>query len=146
MSNIIDRDTIGDMARRAATKYGDKIAIIFRDIKLSFYDLEREARRFANLITSYGIKKGDKVAVYAYNSHYYSISMIGLSDPKWIEIVAAVVVPKKGASINEKEIIVYCKKHMAGFKCPKKVFIADKLPKNPSGKILKRELKETYKV
>ena len=146
MSNIIDRDTIGDMARRAATKYGDKIAIIFRDIKLSFYDLEREARRFANLITSYGIKKGDKMAVYAYNSHYYPISMIGLSDPKWIEIVAAVVVPKKGASINEKEIIVYCKKHMAGFKCPKKVFIADKLPKNPSGKILKRELKETYKV
>ena len=50
MSNIIDRDTIGDMARRAATKYGDKTAIIFRDTKISFYDLEREARRFANLM------------------------------------------------------------------------------------------------
>jgi len=55
-------------------------------------------------------------------------------------------VPKKGASLSEKEIIAYCKKHLAGFKCPKKVFIADKLPKNPSGKILKRELKETYKA
>jgi fatty-acyl-CoA synthase len=79
MSNIINRDTIGDMARRAATKYGDKTAIIFRDVKLSFYDLEREARRFANLMTSYGIKKGDRVAVYAYNSHYYPISMLGLA-------------------------------------------------------------------
>ena len=79
MSNIINRDTIGDMARRAATKYGDKTAIIFRDLKLSFYDLERESRRFANLMTRYGIKKGDRVAIYAYNSHYYPISMIGLA-------------------------------------------------------------------
>jgi fatty-acyl-CoA synthase len=79
MSNIINRDTIGDMARRAATKYGDKTAIIFRDLKLSFYDLEREARRFANLMTNYGVTKGDRVAVYAYNSHYYPISMLGLA-------------------------------------------------------------------
>jgi len=79
MSNIINRDTIGDMARRAATKYGDKTAIIFRNIKLSFYDLEREARRFANLMTRYGVQKGDRVAVYAYNSHYYPISMMGLA-------------------------------------------------------------------
>lgn len=79
MSNIINRDTIGDMARRAATKYGDKTAIIFRDVKLSFYDLEREARRFANLMTSLGVQKGDRVAVHAYNSHYYPISMIGLA-------------------------------------------------------------------
>ncbi|HQL00013.1 MAG TPA: AMP-binding protein, partial [Smithellaceae bacterium] len=79
MSNIINRDTIGDMARRAATKYGDKTAIIFRDVKLSFYDLERESRRFANLMTRYGVRKGDRVAVYAYNSHYYPISMIGLA-------------------------------------------------------------------
>ncbi len=79
MSNIINRDTIGDMARRAATKYGDKTAIIFRDLKLSFYDLERESRRFANLMTRHGVKKGDRVAIYAYNSHYYPISMIGLA-------------------------------------------------------------------
>ncbi|HOJ14274.1 MAG TPA: AMP-binding protein [Deltaproteobacteria bacterium] len=74
MSNIINRDTVGDMARRAATKYGDKTAIIFRDVQLSFYDLERESRRFAHLMSSYGIRKGDRVAIYAYNSHYYPIS------------------------------------------------------------------------
>ncbi|KAF0156327.1 MAG: hypothetical protein FD159_1746 [Syntrophaceae bacterium] len=81
MSNICYRDTIGDMARRAATKYGDKTAIIFRDLKLSFYDLERQARRFANLMTSYGVQQGDRVAVYAYNSHYYPISMRGIALP-----------------------------------------------------------------
>ena len=75
MSNIVNRDTVGDMARRAATKYGDKIALIFRDRNISYYELEREARRFANLMTEYGIRKGDRVAIYAYNSHYYPISM-----------------------------------------------------------------------
>lgn len=55
---------------------------------------------------------------------------------------SAVVVPKKNASITEKELITYCKERLAGFKCPKKILISDKLPKNPSGKILKRELKE----
>jgi len=79
MSNIINRDTIGDMARRAATKYGDKTAVIFRDGEISFYDLEREARRFANLMTGYGIQKGDRVALYAYNSPYYPISLLGLA-------------------------------------------------------------------
>jgi fatty-acyl-CoA synthase len=72
------------------------------------------------------------------------VAVIGLPDPKWIEIVAVVAVPKKGSSLNEKAIVAYCKEHLAGFKCPKKVFITDKLPKNPSGKILKRDLKEQY--
>ena len=78
MANIINRDTIGDMARRAATKYGDKTAVVFRETVLSFYDLERESRRFAHLMLSYGMRKGDRVAVLAYNSHYYPISLIGL--------------------------------------------------------------------
>jgi fatty-acyl-CoA synthase len=69
------------------------------------------------------------------------VAVIGLPDPKWIEIVAAVIVPKKGSSLTEKDLIAYCKEHLAGFKCPKKIALVDKLPKNPSGKILKRELK-----
>jgi len=79
MANIINRDTIGDMARRAATKYREKTALIFRDVHISYYDLEREARRFANLMTEYGIGKGDRVAIYAHNSHYYPISFLGLA-------------------------------------------------------------------
>jgi len=49
MSNIINRDTIGDMTRRAATKYGDKTAVVFRDVKLSFYDLRPEAQPLPEL-------------------------------------------------------------------------------------------------
>jgi len=58
--------------------------------------------------------------------------------------VTAVVVPKKGAALNGTEIISYSRERLAGFKCPKKVHIAKALPKNPSGKILKRELKKLY--
>jgi len=65
-----------------------------------------------------------------------------MPDPKWIEVVVAVIVPKKNASTTEKELITYSKERLAGFKCPKRIVITDKLPKNPSGKILKRELKE----
>jgi fatty-acyl-CoA synthase len=43
--------------------------------------------------------------------------------------------------VKEKDIIAFSKERLAGFKCPKKIFIMEKLPKNPSGKILKRELK-----
>jgi fatty-acyl-CoA synthase len=68
-------------------------------------------------------------------------AVFGLPDPKWIEIVAAAIVLKKGSTVKEKDIIAFSKERLAGFKCPKKIFIIDKLPKNPSGKILKRELK-----
>jgi len=61
-------------------------------------------------------------------------AVIGLSDPKWIEIVAVVAVPKKGASLNEKEIIAYCKKHLAGFKCPRKCSLLPICPKIRRGK------------
>lgn len=71
-------------------------------------------------------------------------AVIGLPDPKWIEVVSAVVVPKNGARVEDKDIIDFCKERLAGFKCPKKVFIADELMKNPSGKILKRELRQKY--
>ncbi len=71
-------------------------------------------------------------------------AVIGLPDPKWIEVVSAVVVPKNGARVEDKDIIEFCKERLAGFKCPKKVFIAEELVKNPSGKILKRELRQKY--
>ena len=72
------------------------------------------------------------------------VAVFGTPDPKWIELVTAVVVPKKGAALNGTEIISYSRERLAGFKCPKKVHIAKALPKNPSGKILKRELKKLY--
>ena len=69
---------------------------------------------------------------------------IGVPDPYWIEKVHAIVVTKKGASTTAEELIAFCKKHLAGFKTPKSVEFVDSLPKNPAGKILKRELREKY--
>jgi fatty-acyl-CoA synthase len=62
-----------------------------------------------------------------------------------VEAVAAIVVPRKGETITEVEIINLCKEHLAAFKVPKKVIIVASLPKTPTGKILKRNMREMYK-
>jgi acyl-CoA synthetase (AMP-forming)/AMP-acid ligase II len=71
-------------------------------------------------------------------------AVIGTPDPYWIEKVHAVVVTKKRASTTAEELIAFCKEHIAGYKAPKSVEFVDSLPKNPAGKILKRELREKY--
>jgi fatty-acyl-CoA synthase len=72
------------------------------------------------------------------------VAVFGIPHPLWIEAVTAVVVLREGRSATPEELIAHCRAHLAGFKAPKQVFLADALPKNPSGKILKRELRETY--
>ncbi|WP_372678973.1 acyl-CoA synthetase [Desulfosarcina sp.] len=72
------------------------------------------------------------------------VAVIGTPHPKWVEAVTAVVVPRKGESITEAEIISLCKKELAGFKVPKAVVFVDALPKTPTGKILKRNMRHTY--
>jgi fatty-acyl-CoA synthase len=73
------------------------------------------------------------------------VAVIGVDDPKWVEAVTAVVVARKGERITEEEIIALCREHLAAFKVPKKVIFVDALPKTPTGKILKREMRKTYK-
>jgi fatty-acyl-CoA synthase len=72
------------------------------------------------------------------------VAVIGLPDAKWVEAVTAVVVVKAGHSLTEYEVLAHCTEHMANFKAPKRVIFADSLPKNPSGKLLKRELRQRF--
>jgi fatty-acyl-CoA synthase len=72
------------------------------------------------------------------------VAVIGLPDARWVEAVTAVVVVKAGQTLTEAEVIAHCTRHMASFKAPKRVVFADSLPKNPSGKLLKRELRQAH--
>jgi fatty-acyl-CoA synthase len=72
------------------------------------------------------------------------VAVIGVPHPKWVEAVAAVIVVKAGQQLSEQEVVAHCHQHMASFKAPKSVVFAESLPKNPSGKLLKRELRERY--
>lgn len=73
------------------------------------------------------------------------VAVIGVPHPRWVEAVAAVVVIKAGQALTEAEVLAFCQQHMAGFKAPKAVVFAEALPKNPSGKLLKRDLRERHK-
>ena len=72
------------------------------------------------------------------------VAVIGLPDAKWVEAVTAVIVVKAGQTLDEATVIAHCTQHMAHFKAPKRVVFTDTLPKNPSGKLLKRELRQRY--
>ena len=72
-------------------------------------------------------------------------AVIGVPDPKWVERVHAVIALKAGTRATEKELITFCKEHIASYKAPKSVEFVDSLPKNPQGKILKKEIRAKYR-
>ena len=67
---------------------------------------------------------------------------IGIPDAYRGETVKAFIVPKKGETLTEKDVIAYCKKNMAAYKIPKKFEFVEELPKSAVGKILRRELRD----
>ena len=70
--------------------------------------------------------------------------MIGVPDERWGETVKAVVVAAPGVTVDAADVIAFCREHLAHYKCPTSVDVIDVLPRNPSGKILKRQLREPY--
>ncbi|MFP4160305.1 MAG: class I adenylate-forming enzyme family protein [Desulfobacterales bacterium] len=71
-------------------------------------------------------------------------AVIGSPDEKWGETVKAIVVPRQGGSLDEDELIEWCRGRIAKFKVPKKVVFAEEVPRTPTGKILKRVLRDQF--
>jgi acyl-CoA synthetase (AMP-forming)/AMP-acid ligase II len=71
-------------------------------------------------------------------------TVIGVPDDYWGESVKALVVLREGMTATEEEIIDLCKRNLASYKKPRSVEFVDELPKNPTGKILKRVIREKY--
>ena len=69
------------------------------------------------------------------------VAVFGTPHPHWIESVTAAIVVRAGQSVTEQELSAFCRERLAGYKAPKRFVIVDQLPKNASGKILKRELR-----
>jgi long-chain acyl-CoA synthetase len=72
------------------------------------------------------------------------VAVIGVPDPYWVERVHALVVLKKNAQAAEEDIINFCRECIAHYKSPRTVEFVESLPKNPQGKILKREIRARY--
>jgi acyl-CoA synthetase (AMP-forming)/AMP-acid ligase II len=74
----------------------------------------------------------------------HEVAVIGVPDETWGEAIKAIVSLKPGQKATQEEIINFCREHMASFKKPKSVEFIEEIPKNPYGKVLKRELLEKY--
>jgi acyl-CoA synthetase (AMP-forming)/AMP-acid ligase II len=71
-------------------------------------------------------------------------AVFGIPDEKWGESVKAVVELSGGQQATQEELIAWCKQKLAGYKCPRSVDIMDELPRNPTGKLLKKDLRKPY--
>ncbi|MEV5439328.1 acyl-CoA synthetase [Streptomyces sp. NPDC052682] len=100
--------------------------------------------RVKDVINSGGVLVASRQVEDALYTHeaVAEVAVIGLPDERWIEAVTAVVVPR--GEVTEAELIAHARGALAPFKAPKRVLFVDELPRNASGKILKRQLRDRF--
>ncbi|MFF3405455.1 acyl-CoA synthetase [Streptomyces sp. NPDC002742] len=100
--------------------------------------------RVKDVINSGGVLVASRQVEDALYTHEQvaEVAVVGLPDERWIEAVTAVVVPR--GEVTEDELIAHAREKLAHFKAPKRVLFVDELPRNASGKILKRELRDRF--
>ncbi len=72
------------------------------------------------------------------------VAVIGVPDERWGEVPKAVVVAVPGATVDTEQVLAYCRERLASFKCPKTIDVVAELPRNPTGKILKKDLRKPF--
>jgi len=81
----------------------------------------------------------------AQHADVVDVAVIGVPDSHWGEAVKALIVPRPGARPASDDLIAFARERLAGYKLPRSVDFVDELPRTPTGKVLKRELREKYR-
>lgn len=100
--------------------------------------------RIKDVVNTGGVQVASREVEDALYTHpaVAEVAVIGLPHPRWIEAIAAVVVLK--SEINQEQLIDHCRARLAAHKLPKAIYFQDSLPRNASGKLLKRDLRAAY--
>lgn len=158
--NFLPAGTIGEIAvRTEANMRGywnndEATAAVLRDGWLRTGDMARRDREGYFYLAD---RKNDMIVSGALNVYpseverilqthpaIYEVAVIGIPSEKWGEEVKAIAVLKEGANLSARELIDFCEGKIAGFKKPKSIDFIDKLPRNLTGKILKKDLRERF--
>ncbi len=102
--------------------------------------------RIKDLIISGGenIYPAEIERVLAEHPSVAELTVVGVPDEKWGEVPKVVAVTATGQRVDEAELLSYCRERLASYKCPKSVDVVQELPRNASGKILKRDIRARY--
>jgi fatty-acyl-CoA synthase/long-chain acyl-CoA synthetase len=116
--------------------------VAYRDEEGFYFICDRKA----DMIISGGmnIYPAEIESALEHHPKVYDVAVIGVPSEQWGESVHAIVVPQEGASLTEADVLAYAREHMASYKLPRSVSFAAEIPRNASGKILKRVLREPF--